>query len=381
MSDPGDGNRIEPREAYERVGAGRLVLIDIRERHEQLTGMAEGARPVGERSIEEAVEQALSGEDGPEAIALICARGVRSALACAEIQGRVGVGLFNVRGGMERWTEAGLPVALPQSDLSDSERRRYLRHLALPGVGEAGQLRLKRARVLVIGAGGLGSPCAMYLAAAGIGRLGIVDDDGVELSNLQRQLLHGERQLGMAKAESACSRLAGLNSDITIEPHRDRVGPGNVDELLDGYDIVVDGSDNFPTRYLLNDACIRLGKTLVYGAVERFSGQVGVFRAGDGDQPCYRCLFPEPPAPEDAPSCAEAGVLGVLPGVIGTLQAVEVLKISLGIGAPLIGRVVSYDALAATFRTTRVARDPDCVWCDPDTPIDAYPDYQRFCGT
>lgn len=360
--------------------AGRLAIVDIRERHEQLTGMAQGALSSGGGSLSEVLDALLAADSELEAVALICERGNRSAQARRDHAARCRVPLLDVAGGMQAWTAGDLPVEFPQSELTRPERTRYLRHLALAGVGEAGQVRLGSARVLIVGAGGLGSPCAMYLAAAGIGHLTIVDDDRVDLSNLQRQLLHDESQVGALKVDSARQRLDGINGDIRIETHACRVSRENIEELLDSYPLVIDGSDNFPTRYLLNDACTRRGKTLVYGAVERFTGQVGVFQPGDGEQPCYRCLFPQPPAPADAPSCAEAGVLGVLPGVIGTLQATEALKLVLGIGTPLIGQILHYDALSSTFRRTRVTRDPACRWCDPAHPVDRYPDYQEFCS-
>lgn len=372
---------IAPRETLERMRRGTLAIIDVRERHEQLTGMASGSHSSAGRSLPETLAEVLAEQSGVDSIALICERGNRSARACAALDEQCRVPLLSVQGGMQAWAAQDLPVTLPPSELSLSERRRYLRHLALADIGEAGQLRLKRARVLVVGAGGLGSPCAMYLAAAGIGQLDIVDADTVELSNLQRQLLHAERQVGDPKADSARARLAGINSDIEIRAHRCRLQRDNVEELLQPCSLVIDGSDNFPTRYLINDACIRLGRTMVYGAIERFTGQLGVFRPGDGVQPCYRCLFPRPPAPEDAPDCAQAGVLGVLPGVIGTLQAVEALKLVLGIGTALTGSLLHYDALASAFRHTRVARDPACRWCDPARSIDHYPDYEDFCAT
>jgi len=364
---------IAPEEAHRSARAGRLAIVDIRERHEQLTGIAPGAVSSAGKALPEILDDLLAEDSEVEAVALICERGNRSARACRDYADVCRVPLLGVAGGMQAWAADDLPVEFPPSELTRSERTRYLRHLPLEHVGEAGQLRLKRARVLIVGAGGLGSPCAMYLAAAGVGHLAVVDDDRVELSNLQRQLLHDESGVGTPKVDSARRRLAGLNGDIEIETNECRLSRDNVEDLLEPYPLIVDGSDNFPTRYLLNDACTRMGKTLVYGAVERFTGQVGVFRPGDGKQPCYRCLFPDPPAAGDAPSCAEAGVLGVLPGVIGTLQAAEALKLILGIGTPLTGQVLHYDALSTAFRRTRVIRDPACRWCDPTHPIDHYP--------
>jgi molybdopterin/thiamine biosynthesis adenylyltransferase len=248
-------------------------------------------------------------------------------------------------------------------------------------VGAAGQLRLQQSRVLMIGAGGLGSPAAFYLAAAGVGQLRIADDDVVDRSNLQRQILHTEARVGQAKVASAQATLTALNPRTRIEAVAERVTVDNVERLLEGVDVVLDGADNFPVRYLLNDACVKLGKPLVYGAVQRFEGQVSVFDAGRhrGHAPCYRCLFPEPPPPEFAPNCAEAGVLGVLPGVIGLLQATEVIKLLLGIGDPLTGRLLHFDALSMRFRETRLRHDPDCAVCALDLPFPGYIDYPAFC--
>jgi sulfur-carrier protein adenylyltransferase/sulfurtransferase len=255
---------------------------------------------------------------------------------------------------------------------------RYARHLVLPEVGAAGQLRLREARVLLVGAGGLGSPLALYLAASGVGTLGIADADRVERSNLQRQPLHGESDVGSPKVESAAARLAEINPHVRVEPHPVRVDAGNARALVDAYDVVADGTDNYPTRYLLSDACAAAGKPLVYGAVDRFEGQVSVFWAERG--PCYRCLFPEPPPPGAVPGCAEAGVLGVLPGLIGSLQALEVLKLVLGIGTPLIGRLLRVDGLAMSFRELRLPRDPECPVCSLDPGRIELIDYDRFCG-
>ncbi|MBA3930656.1 MAG: molybdopterin biosynthesis protein MoeB, partial [Xanthomonas sp.] len=258
---------------------------------------------------------------------------------------------------------------------------RYSRHLLLPEVGVAGQQRLQQAKVLMIGAGGLGSPAAFYLAAAGVGQLRIADDDVVDRSNLQRQILHTEARIGTPKVASAQATLAALNPRTQVDAVAERVTADNVERLLEGVDVVLDGADNFPARYLLNDACVKLGKPLVYGAVQRFEGQVSVFDAGRhrGEQPCYRCLFPEPPPPEFAPNCAEAGVLGVLPGVIGLLQATEVIKLLLGAGETLAGRLLHFDALAMRFRETRLRHDPDCPVCAAGRPFPGYIDYAAFC--
>jgi len=265
-----------------------------------------------------------------------------------------------------------------QPDLSPTELLRYARHLRLPEVGLEGQRRLKQTRALLVGAGGLGSPAALYLAAAGIGTLGIVEFDSVDLTNLQRQILHGTSQVGRSKLDSARERLRDLNPDVRVEPFGERLTAGNAMEILGEFDLVVDGSDNFPTRYLVNDACALLGKPLVYGSILRFEGQVSVFDARRG--PCYRCLFSEPPPPEMVPTCAESGVLGVLPGVIGSLQALEAIKLALGIGEVLVGRLVVFDALRLTFRELALRKDPGCPLCGPTPTITRLIDYEAFCG-
>jgi molybdopterin/thiamine biosynthesis adenylyltransferase len=289
----------------------------------------------------------------------------------------------SVEGGTARWIAEGLPVEKPQLDADARDfNERYSRHLLLPEIGAEGQRRLEASRVLLLGAGGLGSPAAFYLAAAGVGRLRIADDDVVDRSNLQRQILHADARVGEAKVASAALALSALNPRTKIETLAERATSENVERLLDGVDVVVDGADNFPARYLLNDACVKLGKPLVYGAVQRFEGQASVFDAGRrrGQAPCYRCLFPEPPPPESAPNCAEAGVLGVLPGVIGLLQANEAIKLLLGIGEPLVGRLLHFDALAMRFRETRLRADPDCPVCAPGRAFPGYIDYRRFCA-
>jgi len=263
--------------------------------------------------------------------------------------------------------------------MSGPELARYSRHLRLPEVGLEGQRRIKAARVVVVGAGGLGSPAAMYLAAAGVGTIGLVDFDRVELTNLQRQLLHDTADVGRPKTESGRDRLQALNPDVEVRVHKQRLDSSNAMGVLDGYDIIVDGSDNFATRYLLNDAAVILGLPLVYGAIFRFEGQASVFAAADG--PCYRCLFREPPPPELAPNCAEAGVLGVLPGLIGSVQATETLKLILGRGRPLVGRLLLVDALDMEFRELRVRRDPHCLACGERPTITSLIDYEEFCAT
>ena len=270
------------------------------------------------------------------------------------------------------------PVSDPRATLGTAELRRYGRHLVLPEVGLAGQQRLKDARVAVVGLGGLGSPVALYLAAAGVGTLGLIDDDVVEETNLQRQILYGQPDLGRTKIEVAAERLGAINPHVALEPHPVRLTSGNALEILGGYDLVVDGSDNFPTRYLVNDACVLLGKAEVYGSIFRFEGQAAVFWGARG--PCYRCLFAEPPPPGLVPSCAEGGVLGVLPGVIGALQAAEAIKLILGAGSALVGRLLVYDALAARLREVRVPKDPECPVCSERPRITELQDYEAFCG-
>jgi adenylyltransferase/sulfurtransferase len=264
------------------------------------------------------------------------------------------------------------------ADLTSAELRRYARHLVLPEVGEAGQRRLKAARVLIVGAGGLGSPAALYLAAAGVGTIGIVDDDRIDETNLQRQILFATSAVGQAKAGAAAERLRDLNPDVRVEPVAERLTSRNALDVLRPFDLVVDGSDNFPTRYLVNDACILLGKPDVYGAVFRFDGQASVFGAPGG--PCYRCLFRDPPPPELVPSCEQAGVIGAVPGIVGTLQALEVIKLVTGAGRPLVGRLLLLDGLAARLREIVVQRDPDCPVCGRAPTIRELVDYEAFCG-
>lgn len=352
--------QIAPDEALRRALAGELKLIDLRDRAEILEhGEIELAEPLAGRSL----EQLLIEESLP--LALLCQRGLRSARICDSVAGQAAVAVRNVAGGVDAWRLAGLPVQTPRSEFSARERERYLRHFALPQVGEAGQLKLRSSSVLLVGAGGLGSPVALYLAAAGVGRIILVDDDRVERSNLQRQVLHSEADIDNLKVDSARARLQALNPDVALECSSERLAPGNIDARVGDVDLVIDGSDNFPTRYLLNAACLRHDRPLLYGAVERFSGQLGLFRPGRPGQPCYRCLFPEAPGPGEAPDCAEAGVLGVIPGIIGTLQAVEALKLLLGIGDSLLGKVMIFEALEMAFRKVRVSPDPECPDCGP----------------
>lgn len=377
MSELRSIEEIAPSEAQQRRAHG-AILIDVREQHERALGMAEGARGVSKARL--VADPASIVPDREAEILLICARGARSLAAAAALVACGYRRVASVAGGTDAWRAAGLPLGEAEADPDFLER--YSRHLLLPQVGLDGQKRLEAARVLLVGAGGLGSPVAYYLAAAGVGTLRIADDDRVERSNLQRQILHTDAALGAPKVESAQRALNAMNPRVMVEAIATRVTSDNIDELMEGVDVVVDGADNFALRYLLNDACIKHARPLVYGAVHRFEGQVSVFDAGRqrGGAPCYRCLFPQPPSAEDAPNCAEAGVLGVLPGVIGLLQANEALKLLLGIGASLAGRLLGFDALAARFRETRLAPDPQCPWCAPDRPFPGYIDYAQFCA-
>lgn len=374
-------HELTPAQALERVAHGAR-LIDVREAHERAGGMAEGAQGIARGELLADPGKYLP--DPGQEIVLICQSGRRSADVAVALEARGYRELASVAGGTDVWRVEGLPLVQPLMDAEDRDfYDRYARHLLLPQVGEAGQRLLQRSRVLVLGAGGLGAPAAFYLAAAGVGHLRVVDHDHVERSNLHRQIIHTEGSVGMAKVDSARERLQALNPHIEVEAIAERVTSENIDALMAGVDVVLDGSDNFPLRYLLNDACIKHGKPLVYAAIERFDGQVSVFDAGRqrGQAPCYRCLFPQPPAPEFAPNCSEAGVLGVLPGLAGVLQATEVLKLLLGIGTPLVGRLLRFDALEMRFRETRLQADPDCPLCAPGRPFPGYIDYAAFCAS
>ena len=374
---------ITPRDAHRRLESAGAILVDVREDHERETGMAQGARGIPRDELER--DPAFHFHDRDRELVLICQSGGRSMLAAEALQRQGYRNVVSVRGGTLRWIADGLPLARPDPSAPPRDEdfhERYSRHLLLPEIGMRGQKRLQSSRVLMLGAGGLGSPAAFYLAAAGVGELRIVDDDVVERSNLQRQILHTEADIGLRKVDSAEVRLSALNPRMAIDAVAERVSSANIDRLMDGVDVVVDGADNFPVRYLLNDACVHHGVPLVYGAVHRFEGQVSVFDAGRhrGEAPCYRCLFPEPPPPEAAPNCSEAGVLGVLPGVVGMLQATEALKLLLHIGEPLRGRLLHVDALGMRFRETRLTPDPACPVCAPGTAFPGYIDYAAFCA-
>lgn len=351
------------------------ALIDIREAEEVATGSPQGAQRVSRGFLELRIAEIAA--DPEQTLLLLCGGGNRSLLAAEDLRQLGYRDVRSVAGGFERWKTEGLPFSVP--DLADADtRQRYARQIALPELGEGGQARLSAARVLLVGAGGLGSPAALYLAAAGIGTVGLVDDDRVERSNLHRQVLHRDDRVGQSKVDSARATLEALNPRIRVQTHALRLSADNVESVLGDYDIVVDGSDNFPTRYLVNDACIHLGLPNVYGAVQGFEGQVAVFAAGG--QPCYRCLFPEPPAPGQAPACSEAGVLGVVPGIIGLFQALEVQKLVTGFGEPLLGRLLHFDARRNHLRLLRLPADAGCAYCAPGAAFPGYIDYQRFCG-
>ena len=370
---------LSPQQALDRQRHG-AVLIDVRETHERALGMAEGARGIAMGALIASAAEHLP--DNAAEVLLICQSGMRSLRTAEALSAQGYAKVMSIAGGTERWASESLPLVTPVGDIDADFAERYSRHLRLPQVGVDGQRRLEAACVLLVGAGGLGSPAAYYLAAAGVGTLRIADDDVVDRSNLQRQILHTEARIGIPKVESAALALSALNPRTRVDAIAERVNSDNVERLLDGVDLVVDGADNFPARYLLNDACVKLGKPLVYGAVHRFEGQVSVFDAGRhrGMAPCYRCLFPEPPPPESAPNCAEAGVLGVLPGVVGLIQATEAIKLIIGIGTSLSGRLLHFDALSMRFRETRLSADPQCVVCAPGVEFGGYMDYARFCG-
>ncbi len=361
----------------QRLDAGdALVLVDVREFDEYAQGALPGARHVPRGFLELDIETVAPDHATP--LALYCATGIRSALGARTLQEMGYTDVVSVAGGFERWKSAGYPFVVPRT-MTDDQRRRYSRHTMIPEIGEQGQLQLLDAKVLLIGAGGLGSPAAMYLAAAGVGTLGIVDFDVVDVSNLQRQILHHMDDVGRPKVETAAEAIAALNPDVKVVPHRLLLRSDNALDVIRGYDVVVNGSDNFPTRYLVNDACAMLGIPLVDGSIYRFDGQVTVFDPARGG-PCYRCVYPDPPPPGEVPSCAEGGVLGVLPGIVGSLQAGEALKLILGIGEPLTGRLLLFDALEGHFRQVKVRKNPACPVCGENPTITQLIDYEEFCG-
>jgi sulfur-carrier protein adenylyltransferase/sulfurtransferase len=357
-----------------RSRQGQALFLDVREADEWTQGHVPDALFIPRGYLELRIEEKVPDRD--REIVVYCAGGTRSALAARSLQDLGYVNVASMAGGFGRWKESGLPFTVPRA-LSATQRERYSRHLKVPEIGEAGQARLLDSKVLLVGAGGLGSPAGLYLAAAGVGTIGIVDDDVVDRSNLQRQVLHTDAAVGRPKTESAAATITALNPDVRVVRHDVRLTAANAREVLAPYDVIVDGCDNFPTKYLVNDGAVLLGKTVVYGSIFRFDGQASVFAPRQG--PCYRCLYPEPTPSEMAPSCDEAGVLGVLPGVIGLIQATEAVKVLLGRGEPLVGRLLAYDALGMTFRTFKVRRDPKCAVCGDEPTIRELSDLEWSC--
>ncbi len=351
------------------------LFLDVREQDEWDEGHIPGALHVPRGNLESRIEGLVPDRDQP--IVVYCAGGSRSAFAAKSLAELGYSDVVSLVGGYTDWKRNGFELDL-STGLTPQQRSRYSRHLLIPEVGEAGQTKLLNARALLIGAGGLGSPASLYLAAAGVGTLGIVDADVVDESNLQRQIVHSTQTLGTPKVQSAKDAIEALNPDVTVIPYEERLTSENIDRILaDGWDVIVDGADNFPTRYLVNDASIWHDVPVVHGSIYRFEGQITVFKPNEG--PCYRCLFPQPPPPELAPSCAEGGVLGVLPGIVGSLQANEALKLILGAGDPLVGRLLLFDALATEFNEVALKRDPTCPVCGERPTITEYIDYVEFC--
>jgi len=351
------------------------LFVDVREPDEWDEGHIPGAVHIPRGYLESRIEAAAPERAQP--IVVYCAGGSRSAFAAKTLEELGYENVTSLAGGYTDWKRNGFPTQIPQM-LGPDQRSRYSRHLLIPEVGIEGQLKLLQSRVLLIGAGGLGSPSSLYLAAAGVGTLGIVDDDRVDASNLQRQIAHSTQTLGDWKADSAKGTLEALNPDVNVVTYKERLTSENVDRILaDGWDVIIDGADNFPTRYLVNDAGIWHDIPVVHGSIYRFEGQVTVFKPHDG--PCYRCLFPQPPPPELAPSCAEGGVLGVLPGIVGSLQALEAIKLLLGIGDSLVGRLLLFDALSTEFTEVRLRKDAACPVCGDHPTITEYIDYVEFC--
>jgi molybdopterin/thiamine biosynthesis adenylyltransferase/rhodanese-related sulfurtransferase len=376
---------VDPREVHDLLGNGHrngTVLVDVREEHEFEEAHLPGAVHVPRGHLESRIEGAA--RDKSERVILYCASGNRSALAAKTLMEELGYDRAeSMTGGITLWKDRGYEVETPRR-LTSEQRERYSRHLLVPEIGLEGQLKLLDAKVLLLGAGGLGSPTALYLAAAGVGTLGIVDDDVVDLSNLQRQVVHTVDRIGTPKVDSAEKAINDINPDVEVVKYKTRLDASNIMEIIDGYDVIVDGVDNFPTRYLLNDATVRLKIPVVSASILGFDGQLSVFAPYDG--PCYRCLYPTPPPAELAPSCGANGVLGALPGIMGVLQAIEVVKLITGSGEPMIGRLLLYEALSTSFTDLKVRRDPECPICsrDPESITDdemgVFPDYEQFCA-
>ncbi len=373
---------VDPAQVSEHLGNG-IVLVDVRESTEWDAGHIPGAKHVPRGYLESRIE-GVAGGDRSQEIVLYCASGQRSALAAHTLKDLLGYeNVKSMTGGITLWKDRGYKVDVPKS-MTPEQRERYSRHLLVPEIGLEGQTKLLESKVLLLGAGGLGSPTALYLAAAGVGTLGVVDDDEVDLSNLQRQVIHTTDRIGVPKVDSAEIAINAINPDVKVVKYQTRLDSSNIMEIIEGYDVIVDGVDNFPTRYLLNDATVRLDIPVVSASILGFDGQLSVFKPHDG--PCYRCLYPVPPPAELAPSCGANGVLGVLPGTMGLLQATEVIKLVTGAGEPLVGRLLLYEALGATFTELKVRRDPECPICskDPaeiaDEEMGVFPDYEAFCA-
>jgi molybdopterin/thiamine biosynthesis adenylyltransferase/rhodanese-related sulfurtransferase len=376
---------VDPTEVKEILDRGEdaeAVVIDVREQQEWDESHIRGAHHVPRGYLEQRIVRAAP--DQNQRVILYCAAGNRSAIAAKTLIDELGyTNVQSMTGGITLWKQRNFPITIP-FQFDDAQRIRYSRHMLLPEVGPGGQQRLLEAKVLLLGAGGLGAPTGLYLAAAGVGHLGIIDDDVVDASNLQRQVIHSTETIGEPKVESAKKTIQKLNPDVEVTTYNTRLNADNILEIIKDYDIIVDGVDNFPTRYLLNDASVRLSIPVVSASILSFDGQLTVFQPFEG--PCYRCLYPVPPPAELAPSCGENGVLGVLPGTMGLLQATEVLKLILGIGEPLIGRLMLYDALAEEFTNLKIRRDPECPICsrEPseirDDELGVFPDYEAFCG-
>jgi sulfur-carrier protein adenylyltransferase/sulfurtransferase len=374
-------DEVDPSEVNELIDEG-VALIDVRETDEVAAGHLPGAKHIPRGYLESRIEGVVPDRDAH--VILYCASGNRSAYAARTLTEDLGyTNVSSMTGGITLWKDRGYEVITPRT-LTPEQRERYSRHTLIPEIGADGQQKLLDAKVLLLGAGGLGSPTALYLAAAGVGTLGIVDDDVVDLSNLQRQVIHTTDRIGVPKVDSAEETIRALNPDVTVVKYPVRIDASNIIEIIEGYDVIVDGVDNFPTRYLLNDATVRLKIPVVSASILGFDGQLSVFKPYEG--PCYRCLFREPPPAELAPSCGANGVLGVLPGTMGLLQATEVIKLILDIGEPAIGRLLLYDALGATLTEVKVHRDPDCPICSrppeeiTDEELGVFPDYEAFCA-
>ncbi|MDX6691517.1 MAG: sulfur-carrier protein adenylyltransferase/sulfurtransferase [Solirubrobacteraceae bacterium] len=373
-------DEVDPTVAHELVGNG-VAFVDVRETDEFSRGHLPGATHIPRGYLESRIDGAVPDRD--QHVILYCASGQRSALA-AKTLGELGYGhVESMTGGFTLWKDRGFEFDVPRT-MSAEQRERYSRHMLVPEIGPEGQQKMLDAKVLLLGAGGLGSPTALYLAAAGIGTIGIVDDDVVDLSNLQRQVIHTTDRIGTPKVDSAQETMNAINPDVNVVKYETRIDASNIMEIIEGYDVIVDGVDNFPTRYLLNDASVRLKIPVVSASILGFDGQLSVFAPYDG--PCYRCLYPVPPPAELAPSCGANGVLGVLPGTMGLLQATEVIKLIVGAGEPLIGRLLLYEALGATFTELKVRRDPECAICSrepeeiTEEEMGVFPDYEAFCA-